>query len=168
MAAAHRCGFTVAGVAIAERHTTARSESQRMLQKARDGCAFFISQGVYHTSPTLRLLRDYADDCRQAGVEPKRVILTFTPCGRPKTMEFLKWLGIAIAEETEAAILAEPSPLSKSIEICCANLRTLLEQHDLAAVPLGVNVESVSIRKDEIDASVDLFHALREIAGECF
>jgi hypothetical protein len=30
-------------------------------------------------------------------------------------------------------------------------------------VPLGVNVESVSINRDEIDASVDLFHALREV-----
>jgi len=30
-------------------------------------------------------------------------------------------------------------------------------------VPLGVNVESVSINRDEIDASVDLCHALREV-----
>jgi hypothetical protein len=80
-------------------------------------------------------------------------------------MEFLKWLGIAIPEEMEAAILSDPEPLRKSIEICCANLRAILEQHDPAAVPLGVNVESVSIRKDEIDASIDLFEALREIAG---
>ena len=30
-------------------------------------------------------------------------------------------------------------------------------------IPLGVNVESVSINRDEIDASVELFHALREV-----
>jgi hypothetical protein len=30
-------------------------------------------------------------------------------------------------------------------------------------LPLGVNVESVSINRDEIDASIDLFHALREV-----
>jgi hypothetical protein len=30
-------------------------------------------------------------------------------------------------------------------------------------IPLGVNVESVSINRDEIDASVDLLHALSEV-----
>jgi len=30
-------------------------------------------------------------------------------------------------------------------------------------LPLGINVESVSINRDEIDASIDLFHALREV-----
>jgi hypothetical protein len=36
-------------------------------------------------------------------------------------------------------------------------------QPGFADVPLGVNVESVSINRDEIDASVDLFHAVVEV-----
>ena len=163
IAAAHPCQFTLGGVAIAERHGRPMSESKRMLTKARHGCGFFVSQAVYHSGATIRLLRDYARDCREAGVAPSRVILTFTPCGREKTMTFIKWLGIAVSAPTEKAIFSAPNPLAASIDICRANLREILEQITPGQIPLGINVESISINKDEIDASVDLFHALAEV-----
>jgi hypothetical protein len=94
------------------------------------------------------------------------VILSFAPCGREKTLAFLRWLGVNVAPQTEQAILGAPSPLSKSIEICRDNLRRILDGAYRDAIPLGVNVESVSINRDEIDASIDLFHALSEtLAG---
>ncbi len=166
IAASHPARFALGGVAIAERHGEGVSESQRMLEKARHGCSFFISQAVYHTEPTVRMLTDYARECREAGVRPNRVILTFTPCGREKTMSFIKWLGIAMPKTTERAILTAKSPLAMSIEICRANLREILAHEDYAEVPLGVNVESVSINKDEIDASIDLFHSLEELVQQ--
>jgi hypothetical protein len=162
-AAAHAARFTVGGVAIAERHTETRSESARLLAKGMEGCAYFISQTVYHAPPTERLLRDYLRDCRGAGVEPRRVILTFAPCGRAKTMAFLRWLGVNVPPETESAILGAAQPLAKSIAICRDNLRRILDGKYSSEIPLGVNVESVSINRDEIDASVELFHALREV-----
>ncbi|HXF67374.1 MAG TPA: hypothetical protein VNK67_11855 [Burkholderiales bacterium] len=163
IAAAHRCGYTLGGVAIAERHRAAASESRRMLEKARAGCRFFVSQTVYHAGPTVRLLADYVRDCAQAGTPPRRVILTFAPCGREKTMAFIKWLGIEVPEATERAILDAPDPLAKSIAICRDNLREILEQDYLGRLPLGLNIESVSINRDEIDASVELFHTLAEV-----
>ena len=163
VAVAHAGGFTVGGVAIAERHTEQRSEAARLLAKGLEGCAYFISQTVYHAPPTEALLRDYQRDCRGAGIEPRRVVLTFAPCGRDKTLAFLRWLGVNIPADTERAILGAARPLEKSIEICRDNLRRILDHSYAAAVPLGVNVESVSINRDEIDASVDLFHALREV-----
>jgi hypothetical protein len=75
----------------------------------------------------------------------------------------MRWLGVNIAAETERAILGAANPLAKSIEICRDNLRSILDRGYAGQVPLGVNVESVSINRDEIDASVDLFHALKEI-----
>jgi hypothetical protein len=54
-------------------------------------------------------------------------------------------------------------PGTQSIEICCASLRQILEQKYVAELALGVNTESVSINKDEIDASIDLFHALKQV-----
>jgi hypothetical protein len=94
------------------------------------------------------------------------VVLTFSPCGREKTLSFLRWLGVNITPETERTILGAANPLAKSIEICRDNLRRILDQPYAAHLPLGINVESVSINRDEIDASVDLFHALREaLAG---
>ena len=163
LAAAHAAGFTLGGVAIAERHGSATTESVRMLEKAAKGCRFFVTQAVYDPQATVLLLRDYTRECRDRGVAPGRVIFTFTPCGRQRTMEFMKWLGISISEATARAILAARSPLARSIEVCCDSLRAILAQPGFEDVPLGVNVESVSINRDEIDASVDLFHAVADV-----
>ena len=166
LAAAHPANFTLGGVVIAERHGQARSESRRMLQKAVDGCSFFISQAVYDAGPTIRLLTDYMRDCAREGVTPRRVILTFVPCGRAKTLEFIRWLGITIADATAAAILADTTPLDRSIAICCDHLRAILSQNYTRTIPLGLNIESVSIYRDEIDASIELHHALHEVVRE--
>jgi hypothetical protein len=158
--------FIVGGVVIAERHDEQRSEAARLLAKGIEGCGYFISQAVYHADPTQRLLADYLRDCRGAGTQPKRIVLTFAPCGREKTLTFMRWLGVNIAPETARTILGAASPLAKSIEICRDNLRRILDGRYAGQVPLGVNVESVSINRDEIDASVELLHTLREtIAG---
>ena len=166
LAAAHPANFTLGGVVIAERHGQGRSESRRMLQKAADGCSFFISQAVYDAGTTIRLLTDYVQDCAREGVTPRRVILTFVPCGRAKTLEFIRWLGITIADATATAILADNIPLRKSITICCDHLRAILSQNYTRTIPLGLNIESVSIYKDEIDASIELHHALHEVVRE--
>ena len=162
LAAAHPAGFGVGGVAIAERHTAERSEAARLLGKSIEGCGYFISQTVYSAEATERLLADYLRDCRGASVQPRRIVLTFAPAGREKTMDFLHWLGVRIPPETARAILGNASPLKKSIEVCCDNLRRILDHDYAREIPLGINVESVSINRDEIDASVDLFHALAE------
>lgn len=166
LAAAHPAGFTVGGVAIAERHTAERSESARLLAKGIEGCGYFVSQTVYHADASERLLADYARDCRGAGVKPRRIVLTFSPVGREKTMAFLHWLGVRIPPETARAILGAADPLAKSIEICRDNLRRILAHDYAREIPLGINVESVSIKRDEIDASADLFHALAEVLRE--
>jgi len=155
--------FVVGGVVIAERHDDQRSEAARLLAKGIEGCGYFISQAVYHAEPTQRLLADYLRDCRGAGAQPKRIVLTFAPCGREKTLTFMRWLGVNIAPETERAILGAANPLARSIEICRDNLRRILDGPYAGQIPLGVNVESVSINRDEIDASIELFHALQEV-----
>ena len=117
----------------------------------------------YQANATQRLLADYLRDCRGAGTAPRRVILTFAPCGREKTLGFLRWLGVNISADTERAILGAPNPLARSIEICRDNLRRILDGAYASHIPLGINVESVSINRDEIDASVDLFHGQKEV-----
>lgn len=166
LAAAHPAGFTVGGVAIAERHTELRSESARMLAKGFEGCSYFISQTVYQADATERLLIDYARDCRDAGVSPRRIVLTFAPAGREKTIAFLKWLGVRIPFETETAILGAANPIARSIEICRDNLRRILDHDYARQIPLGINVESVSINRDEIDASVEMLRTLHGVMRE--
>jgi hypothetical protein len=163
MAAAHPARFTLGGVVIAERHSAQRPESARMLYKMRNGCRFFISQAIYDATATVQLLADYHQLCLREGIRPTRTILTFIPCGRAKTLEFMRWLGVGISDTTMQAILAAPAPLTKSVEICCENLRHILDQPYAEHLPLGINVESVSINREEIDASIDLFHALQGV-----
>jgi hypothetical protein len=161
--AANTGDFVVGGVVIAERHDAERSEAARLLAKGIEGCGYFISQTVYQAAPTQRLLADYLRDCRGAGLAPQRIILTFAPCGREKTLAFLRWLGVNVPADTERAIFGAADPLARSIQVCRDNLRRILDGAYASHIPLGVNVESVSINRDEIDASVDLFHALQEV-----
>ena len=151
---------------IAERHTEQRSESARLLAKGIEGCSYFISQTVYDARSTERLLGAYVRDCRAAGVKPRRVVLTFAPAGREKTITFLKWLGVRIPEQTESSILGAANPIARSVEVCRDNLRRILDHDYASQIPLGVNVESVSINRDEIDATVDLFRALSGVVRE--
>jgi len=162
-ASRHSCGFTLGGVVIPERHRPGRSESERLLAKTEAGCRYFISQAVYAPDATIRLLRDYARLCRERGTNPQRIILTFTPCGGEATLGFMKWLGISIPAETEQAILSSNAPLTESLRACAANLSQILEAVGTSEVPLGVNVESVSIRREELEASVGLCQTLREV-----
>ena len=68
-----------------------------------------------------------------------------------------------VPADTERAIFGAADPLARSIQVCRDNLRRILDGAYASHIPLGVNVESVSINRDEIDASVDLFHALQEV-----
>lgn len=163
IAAAPEHDFTLGGVCIAERHKPGKRESQRMLQKAEDGCSFFISQAIYSPETTIQLLKDYWFDCWRLNIAPKRIVLTFTPCGRPKTLEFIRWLGVNISKTTEHAILSADNPVAKSIQICCETLSRILDQDFCHSIPLGINVESVSISKMEIDGSIELFNALQGV-----
>ncbi len=166
IAAAHAAGFVLGGVAIAERHSAGRSESLRIIQKTERGCRYFISQAVYDAEPTVRLLNDYARDCAERGLTPQRIMLDFVPVGREQTMAFIRWLGVAIPDTTAAAILNDTAPLSRSIAVCRDILHRVLDQPYTGQLPLGLCVESVSINKDEIAASIELADALLEVARE--
>jgi hypothetical protein len=147
-------------VCIAERHGK-RDEAASMCSKADWGAEWFISQGVYSAIPIIKLLNDYGDLCRARGVIPKKVIITFAPCGRPKTMTFIKWLGIIVPEEVEQRILSADSPVNESIALLCEILQQILDNTSRSGVPLGINVESLSIFKEEIDGAHTLFQKLQ-------
>lgn len=153
--------FNLGGVTIAERHAVKGNEHLRLMQKGTQGCSFFVSQAVYNPQATIDLLTSYARECRARGESPKRIILTFTPCGSQKTLEFMNWLGISVPEATRWRILDAPSPLSESIRICQNSLEQILEACLPLGLPLGLNIESLTNRKEEIDASIALFRLLK-------
>lgn len=156
----HAPDLTLGGIAIAERHAQSQDEHERILAKAAAGCRFFVTQAVYDVTSTLSLLSDYALALRASGEPALPIILTFSPCGSVKTLEFMKWLGIRFPRWLENELRHSEDPLTTSLRAC---ERIFLEVFDYARdkrIPLGVNVESVSIRKVEIDASLELVRRL--------
>ncbi|MCF6442396.1 methylenetetrahydrofolate reductase [Pseudoalteromonas luteoviolacea] len=157
----HTQDFFLGGVTIAERHANKRNEHERLIDKTTKGCEYFISQAVYDAQATIDLLTSYARTCRQQGNEPKRIILTFTPCGGQKTLEFMQWLGISVPEATKWRMLDADNTLNESIKICRENLDLILRSCAHLDIPLGLNIESLTNRKEEIDASINLYRLLK-------
>jgi len=161
LARQHAPNLLLGGIAIAERHAHKLDEHERILAKSERGCRFFVTQAVYDVAATKSLLSDYAIAVRERNGVALPIILTFSPCGSLKTLSFMKWLGIAFPRWLENELQSATDPLARSVELCD---RIFAEVWDYArdkGIPLGVNVESVSIRKAEIEASVELLQRLR-------
>ncbi|WP_166420459.1 methylenetetrahydrofolate reductase [Pseudoalteromonas sp. Z1A8] len=159
--AEHSDDFFLGGVTIAERHSSKRNEHERLIEKTAQGCQFFISQAVYDAQATIELITSYARTCKAQGITPQRIILTFTPCGGEKTLDFMKWLGISVPEATKWRMLDADNTLSESVRICRENLDLILKSCAHLDVPLGLNIESLTNRKEEIDASINLYRLLK-------
>jgi hypothetical protein len=143
-------------VAITERYSRGGDEHLRMLSKQDRGCAFFISQVVYDVDATKSMLSDYYYACAERRVAPRPVILTLSVCGSLKTLAFLQWLGVNVPRWLENTLRHCPDPLAESYEQCLRTARELIAFCRRLGIPFGFNVESVSIRKVEIDASIAL------------
>lgn len=165
LARVHAPHLLVGGIAIAERHARGLDEHRRMLAKTAQGCRFFVTQAVYDVTSTKSLLSDYALALAERGQSPVPIILTFSPCGSEKTLAFMQWLGIAFPRWLENELRHASDPLATSIELCERVCAEVWEYARAKGIPLGVNVESVSIRKVEIDASVELLGRLRAIVA---
>jgi hypothetical protein len=161
LVAKHAPGLMLGGITIAERHERSQDEHERILSKSAAGCRFFVTQAVYDVTSTLSLISDYTLALRDTGDAPLPIVLTFSPCGSLKTLAFMKWLGIRFPRWLENELRFAADPLESSVRLC---ERIFLEVWSYAlekGVPLGVNIESVSIRKAEIDASISLVQTLR-------
>jgi hypothetical protein len=152
--------LVLGGIAIAERHVAKDDEHQRMLAKQGAGCRFFITQSVYDAASTKSLLSDYALSLQQSGRAPAPVVFTFSPCGSVRTLEFMKWLGISFPRWLENELRHSTDTLQRSIDLCESVFIDVQKYAREKHLPIGINVESVSIRKAEIEASVELYHRL--------
>ncbi|HEY5714826.1 MAG TPA: hypothetical protein VIS54_00270 [Psychromonas sp.] len=157
----HNLDFHLGGVVIAERHANKGDEHLRMLAKDEQGCEFFISQAVYNAQATIDMLTRYAMECKKQGKKARRVVLTFSPCGSAKTLEFIEWLGISVPEATSLRILQSENPLKESLLISRNNFEQILQACLPLGIPLGLNIESLTNRKEEIDAAILLFKLLK-------
>lgn len=84
------------------------------------------------------------------------IVLSFSVCGSLKTLEFLRWLGVTVPRWIENELRHADDTLDASYEQAVATAVDLIAFCRRLGVPFGLNVESVSIRKVEIEASVRL------------
>jgi hypothetical protein len=158
--------LVVGGIAIAERHAAKGDEQVRMLKKQDQGCRFFITQSVYDATSTKSLLSDYALSLRAKGLPAVPVVLTFSPCGSVRTLEFMKWLGISFPRWLENELRHSADTLERSVSLCESVFIDVRDYAREKGLPLGINVESVSARKSEIDASAELYRRLSSRLAE--
>ena len=155
--------LSLGGVCIPERHTTKENEHLRMIKKQELGCKYFISQAVYNVEAAKNFLSDYYFYCTENEIEMVPIIFTISPCGSKKTLDFMKWLGINVSKWLENDILKAENTLEKSVEVCIENFEILWQYAKKKNIPIGCNVESISIRKSEIEASIDMAKAIKKI-----
>jgi hypothetical protein len=159
----HNSALTIGGVAIAERHIKKGDEHLRIIDKQRSGCTFFISQCVYNLDASKDLLSDLYYYCQDNHIKQPTLIFTLTPCGSLKTLQFMEWLGISIPSWLKNDLSRSGDILLESMNVCKYIARELLCFAKNKNIPIGFNIESVAIRKAEIDASIELLYYVNDL-----
>jgi Methylenetetrahydrofolate reductase len=154
-------GMLSGGVAIPERHARRDDEHLRLLAKQDAGCRFFVTQVVYDINAAKNLVSDYHYECRARGISPAPFVFTFSVCGSMKTLDFLRWLGVDVPRWIENDLKHAADTLEASYQQALTTAIELIAYCRALGMPFGINVESVSIRRVEIEASVRLAQELR-------
>lgn len=154
------------GVTLPERHITKRDEHLRVVDKCARGCSFFISQVTYNVQAAKDFLSDYYYYCRDHQLDMAPVLFTLTPCGSLQTLEFMKWLGVSLPRWLENDLLHSEDILEKSLSLSREVFSDILAYAREREIPIGCNIESVSLKKVEIDAAIRLLNDIRELLGK--
>ncbi|MFK2821459.1 methylenetetrahydrofolate reductase [Arcobacter sp. YIC-80] len=154
------------GIAIPERHSKKHDEHLRVASKINSSCEFFITQCVYDLEASKIFLTDYAKYVKENNLQMVPIIFTLTPCGSAKTLDFMKWLGINIPNYLEEDLKESGNILKESVKLSRDIFEELYIFGKKRGIPVGCNIESVAIRKEEIEASVELLEEVKKIVKE--
>lgn len=150
----------IGAITIPERHAVLNDEDVRILDKMANGVSYFISQCVFNVEYAKQMLHDLAKTCQAQNHPFPTVIFTITTCGSKKTLHFMEWLGIHIPESVKDHLLASENMLEASAELCFQIAEEITHFCLKEGIPFGFNIESVAIRKDEIEASIALVNQI--------
>jgi hypothetical protein len=122
----------------------------------QQGCQFFVSQTLWSTSSTKQLLRDLHTRSEREHKAPPPILITLSPCGSAQTLQLQEWLGVAVPPSVKQQLLAANDMLARSVDLAVEAFSEVLEFATAQGLRIGCNVESVSARPAEVDASVEL------------
>jgi hypothetical protein len=153
----------IGAVTIPERHAILNDEDVRMLDKMTSGVSFFISQCIFNVDFTKKMLEALLVACEKKGQKLPTVIFTLTICGSPKTLQFMDWLGIHVPDDIKAELKVCSNPVARSVEIATDIAKQLIQLCSERSIPFGFNIESVAMRKEEVDASLELLNTVNKL-----
>ena len=162
----HQDTSVVGAVTIPERHNVLKDEDVRMLDKMHCGVSYFISQCVFNLDYAKQVIEDLAIRCSGQQVKPPTIIFTITACGSTKTLQFMEWLGIHVPDELKEELKTSDDMLEKSVQICLDIASELTTYCLERSIPFGFNIESVAIRKAEIEASIYITNRIGQMLIE--
>ncbi len=150
----------IGAITIPERHAILKDEEVRILDKVDSGVSYFISQCIFNVDYTKQILEDLVIACNKRKQDLPTIIFTLTVCGSAKTLLFMEWLGIHVPENIKEDLNSSENPVARSVEIAVAIAEDLIQYCIERSIPFGFNIESVAIRKVEIEASVELLNTV--------
>lgn len=159
----HAPRVTFGGVIIPERHQRCGAEDVRAWTKARHGCTFFVSQTVWSVSTMKCLLRDLRTRAELEGGTMPRILLTLSPCGSAQTLHFQEWLGVEVPPAVKRELLSARDMFARSIELATESFVQLRAFAAEQGLKIGCNIESVSSRASEIEASTELVRRIARL-----
>jgi hypothetical protein len=150
----HADTSVIGAVTIPERHSILKDEDVRMLDKMSCGVSYFISQCVFNIGYAKQVIEDLTNTCSKQDIKFPTVIFTLTACGSEKTLRFMEWLGIHVPDQLKEDLKTSVNILEKSVKVCLDIASELTAFCMERNIPFGFNIESVAIRKEEIEASI--------------
>ena len=159
----HQDTSVIGAITIPERHAVLKDEDVRIMDKMSCGVSYFISQCVFNVDYAKQVIQDLTNSCNKQDIPFPTVIFTLTACGSLKTLHFMEWLGIHVPKELKEELKQSGDILEKSIKVCldiAAELTTFCMER---SIPFGFNIESVAIRKEEIEASIHMANQIGQM-----
>lgn len=153
----------IGAVTIPERHEILKDEDKRILDKVNCGVSYFISQCVFNVAYAKQVIEDLSYTCKKENKKFPTIIFTLTACGSEKTLNFMEWLGIHVPDDLKEDIKNSENILEKSVNVCLDIASKLTAFCTEQSVPFGFNIESVAIKKDEIEASIYMVNKIAEM-----
>lgn len=159
----HQYQSLMGAVVIPERHLALKDEDIRVLDKVNAGVTHFISQCIFDIACTVNTLDALVATCTRRKQEVPTLIFTLTICGSAKTLQFMEWLGIQVPPAIKEELMSCDDPTTRSVEIATAIAAFLVQYCKEKSIPFGFNIESVAIRKEEINASLELLKIVNNL-----
>ena len=144
-----------------------KNESEKVIKKSKNGSEFFTTQVLYDSTQMTKMISRYEKSCKKLDTFPRRILLSFAPVSSKRNIEFLKWLGVEIPDNTEQYLIGRPGSMTDrsldvAIEVLNDTLNFIIENK--LAVPIGLNVEH--IMSYNFQASVEMLQELARIYRE--